>query len=154
MARSRAENVASVDEALSIIVRQAGSVRLQQRVLADAGVDLDRSGHPILRRVEDAGRLRVTELADLLGLDVSTVSRQVRVLEERGMLRRATDEPDRRASVLEITDGGVLALKRLREARFRLVADMLADWDTADIRALEPLLHRFASSLQAQGERS
>ncbi len=154
MSRSRAEHVASVDEALTVIVRQAGTVRLQQRLLADAGVELDRSSHPILRRVEEAGRLRVTELADALGLDVSTISRQVRVLEERRMLRRATDEADRRARALEIPDAGALALKRLREARVRLVTDVLAEWDTADVRALAPLLSRLAASFQAQGERA
>src|SRR3954471_2340106 len=60
----------------------------------------------LLQHVAANPPLRVSDLAGFAGLDSSTVSRHVRTLEDAGLLARAGDPADRRASRLEITDAG------------------------------------------------
>src|SRR4051794_32042767 len=72
------------------------------------GIDgrVDRAAYLTLARLSDLGTARMSELAALLGLDLSTVSRQVRALEELGLVGRTSDPEDRRAYLLEPTESG------------------------------------------------
>ena len=60
---------------------RAGS-HAAQRGRSTAGIDP--AGFPMLRWIEVWGPLRVTDLAERIGLDASTVSRRVRDLEGEG----------------------------------------------------------------------
>jgi DNA-binding MarR family transcriptional regulator len=77
-----------------------------------------------------------------LGLDKSTVSRQVANLVDLGLVDRAADPVDGRAQVLTPSAEGSARLARIREARrARWEAD-LNDWPAADVAALGELLGR------------
>ncbi len=84
---------------------------------------------------------------------MSTVSRHVKALEGQGMLVRTGDPTDGRVARVALTAAGVAALGRLRAARYRLFAEVLADWPAADIEALAPLLARLADDFLVQGGR-
>lgn len=53
-----------------------------------------------------AGEISLVELANLLGLDRSTMSRTVNKLVECGLVSRLEDREDRRYVVLRLTSGG------------------------------------------------
>jgi DNA-binding MarR family transcriptional regulator len=77
-----------------------------------------------------------------LGLDKSTVSRQVSSLVELGLVERAADPMDGRAQVLSPSAEGAARLERIREARrSRWEAD-LSDWAAEDVATLAELLAR------------
>ncbi|HEY0127069.1 MAG TPA: MarR family winged helix-turn-helix transcriptional regulator, partial [Blastococcus sp.] len=77
-----------------------------------------------------------------LGLDKSTVSRQVASLVDLGLVDRAADPVDGRAQVLRPSAEGSARLARIREVRrARWEAD-LGDWPAADIATLGELLAR------------
>jgi DNA-binding MarR family transcriptional regulator len=60
------------------------------------------------------------ELADLLGLEKSTVSRLVGAMESRGWLTRARDPANRRVTQLRLTETGRRAAERIgRDLRHR-----------------------------------
>ena len=67
-----------------------------------------------LATVEQAGPLRLGDLAAAEGIAPSTLTRLVAVLEELGYVRRDADPKDARASTLAITAEGHTMLERLR----------------------------------------
>src|SRR2546423_450837 len=60
----------------------------------------------LLARLVTDGARRATDLAAEAFLDLSTVSRQVRSLVERGLVERRPDPEDRRGYLLTATDAG------------------------------------------------
>lgn len=145
--------IATVEEAIVTIVREATLPTTQDRFVAQAGVRVERAGYCVLRGVAELGHVRVTELAHHLGVDVSTVSRQVRTLERQGLIARAGDPTDGRVARLALTSAGTEALHRLREVRHRFFSEVLDRWPTEDRETLAPLLARLAHDFLVQGGR-
>jgi len=83
---------------------------VHQRLNAAAGVSLDRSSYWLT----DVESLRLSDLAEVLHTDLSTVSRQVQAAERAGLVERRPDPSDGRASRVYLTAGGRAALERLR----------------------------------------
>ena len=127
--------------------RRANLPRLHEHFAARAGVDIDRGAYGVLLRVADDGPQRVTALARALGVETSTVTRQVQVLEAAGLVARSPDPGDRRAHLVGITAPGTGALERLRAARCEVLAEVLAEWGEADRLLLAGCLERFADDL-------
>jgi DNA-binding MarR family transcriptional regulator len=94
------------------------------------------------------GPLRISDLASVLGLDLSTISRQVRALEDLGLLRRTPDPDDRRASLLEPTDDGRALVGEVKGAFSQLMKAALTDWSERDRHTLTTLLSRLAGDLR------
>jgi DNA-binding MarR family transcriptional regulator len=109
-----------------------------------AGIDLDRALFPLLARVERRGPLGIVELAELVGRDYTTVSRQIAKLESLGLIARCPSPEDGRVRAAVITDQGRAITTALDAARQKIVEGLLADWDKEDVRDLVRLLRRFA----------
>jgi DNA-binding MarR family transcriptional regulator len=104
--------------------------------------DLDGAAYGLLALLQDAGPLRASDLVVRLGLDKSTVSRQVSTLVDLGLVDRAADPADGRAQVLTPSAEGSARLSGIRDARrARWEADM-ADWPAEDVATLAELLGR------------
>jgi DNA-binding MarR family transcriptional regulator len=72
-------------------------------LLREAGVSLDRALFPLLVLIERRGPLGVGELADRVGRDYTTVSRQVAKLESLGLVTRRSGKTDRRVTEAVVT---------------------------------------------------
>jgi DNA-binding MarR family transcriptional regulator len=92
-----------VREVLQLLVRRFGL--LQKDSAQCCGISVIQSH--ILYEVSRRGRLSLNELAEALGVDTSTLSRQVQQLVESGLLDRTPDANDRRYVILSLTDAGV-----------------------------------------------
>jgi DNA-binding MarR family transcriptional regulator len=103
----------------------------------------------VLARLKEHGAMRLSDLAGDLCLDVSTVSRHVRTLEDRGFVERAGDPDDRRAVQLTITDEGRAVLAEAWAHRQAWIDRSVADWSVADLRELGAVLGRLADALAA-----
>ena len=137
------------DEALQTVARSITQVRLHERLLRLAGVRLDRAGATLLFKLSAKGdSLRVTDLAEILGVDTPTVTRKVQQLERDGMVVRQTDPDDRRASRIRLTPAGRRTIERVRRARRAWLEQLLQDWGDDDLSALADLLSRFAEDLE------
>ena len=121
-------------------------------LLREAGVPLDRALFPLLVLIQRRGPLGVGELADRVGRDYTTVSRQVAKLESLGLVARGPNKADRRVTESIITGKGQAMSEVLDAARERLAAIALADWSEQDLKDLTRLLRRFADNLM-QGPR-
>jgi DNA-binding MarR family transcriptional regulator len=101
----------------------------------------------VLHQVQVGEPLRVSGLAEALGLDTSTASRHVRQLEAGGYLVRTGDPDDRRALRVRLTRRGRAALDQAMRARADVVDRATADWPDEDRAALTTLVTRLAESL-------
>lgn len=116
-------------------------------LLREARVSLDRALFPLLVRIQRRGPLGVGELADQVGRDYTTVSRQVAKLESLGLVARRPGKSDRRVTEAVATENGQAVSELLDAARERLAQKALADWSEQDLKALTQLLRRFADNL-------
>jgi DNA-binding MarR family transcriptional regulator len=84
--------------------------------------------------------LRMTELADHLGIVPRSVTTVIDALEEAGLVRREIDPQNRRAIRLHLTDRGVAVRDEMRQARRRAAEDLFAPMSGNDRKALAELL--------------
>ena len=111
--------------------------------------ELEPAAYGLLVRLDEAGQQRATELAGYFGVGKATMSRQLRALEELGLVTREPDPADGRASLVRLTDEGPRRFRRVRDARRRArYVRKLADWDRGEVAELARLLHQ----LNARGE--
>jgi DNA-binding MarR family transcriptional regulator len=116
-------------------------------LLREAGVSLDRALFPLLVLIQRRGPLAVGELADRVGRDYTTVSRQVAKLESLGLVARRAGKTDRRVTEAVVTEKGQAMSEMLDAARERLARNALAGWNEHDLEDLARLLGRFADNL-------
>jgi DNA-binding MarR family transcriptional regulator len=88
------------------------------------------------------------ELADSLGRDYTTVSRQVKKLEVQGLAFKQPNAQDRRISEVTLSEQGKTVIKRIAVARTRLMNQVLAEWAEEEVEALFRLTRKYADSLQ------
>lgn len=102
------------------------------------------------------GPMRIGALADAVWSDVSTISRQVADLVDRGYVEKVTDPQDRRAQRVTLTEAGRELVARVRRTRADHVASLLADWEPERIEqtvvTLEDLRAAFTVGLHGHGQ--
>jgi DNA-binding MarR family transcriptional regulator len=121
------------------------------RLIAAAGVDLDRALFPLLVRVERRGPLAIGELADQCGRDYTTVSRQVTTLERLGLVARQVNAQDARVRDVAVTPKGRAISRKLDRGRERLMTSVFASWDRRDVAMLARLLRKLAEDAARAG---
>ncbi|WP_327697644.1 MULTISPECIES: MarR family winged helix-turn-helix transcriptional regulator [unclassified Streptomyces] len=104
--------------------------------------DLESSAYGLLVRLDECGRQRATELAAYIGVGKATMSRQLRALEELGLIAREPDPADGRAWLVHLTDEGRVRFRAVREARRERYVRKLAAWDRMEVAELARLLHQ------------
>jgi DNA-binding MarR family transcriptional regulator len=129
-----------LEREIALLLRRSRAI--SGRLAGELHHDLDGAAYGLLVLLDDAGPLRASDVVARLGLDKSTVSRQVASLVDLGLIDRAADPGDGRAQVLSTSVEGHRRLSELRDARrARWEAD-LADWATRDVATLAQLLGR------------
>ncbi|ATW50475.1 MarR family winged helix-turn-helix transcriptional regulator [Streptomyces peucetius] len=104
--------------------------------------ELEPAAYGLLVRLEETGQQRATELAGYFGVGKATMSRQLRALEELGLVTREPDPADGRASLVRLTDEGVARFRHVRDARRGRYRNKLAGWDRGEVAELARLLHQ------------
>jgi DNA-binding MarR family transcriptional regulator len=100
---------------------------IEQQLRQDAG--LSHAQYEILSRLESApgGRLRMSELADVIIVSRSGLTYQVTQLERAGLARRERDADDERGVLAVLTTDGRAALLRAAPGHVRAVRHYLID---------------------------
>ncbi len=110
------------------------------------GYPMERAHYLLLGRLED-GEKSTGEIAEALGLDHSTVVRQVAAVEELGFAERRTNPRDRRSVLVGLTPAGAASVAAMRAARRGRLVRILADWSEDERDAFAGLLKRFNAAL-------
>ena len=136
------------DEVIDDLYHQLSSLIRRSRELSNElhpGMSL--MAHTFLGLVESIPGIQASELAERIGLDKSTVSRQLNQLFDGGFLDREGGRPGRRGDPLSLTRAGrrVLAAdaKRVRARVF----GWLEEWDNREIAAFTSMIARFNASV-------
>ncbi len=119
-----------------------------EQILQAAGVQLEQMLFPLLVAVWRYGPVGVVELADHLGRDYTTVSRQVKKLEAQGLACKQANAKDRRISEGTLSEKGQRMIDAIAVARRRLMNQVLAEWSQDEVLALFRLTRKYANSLQ------
>jgi DNA-binding MarR family transcriptional regulator len=129
-----------LEREIGLLLRRSRAI--SARLAGELHPDLDGAAYGLLALLQDAGPLRASDLVTRLGLDKSTVSRQLASLVELGLVDRTADPADGRAQVLTPSREGSSRLAAIREARrARWEAD-LSGWPAEDVATLGELLDR------------
>jgi DNA-binding MarR family transcriptional regulator len=141
-----------LERELGFLLRRARA--MQARTAAQLHPDLEPAALGLLALLQDEAPLRASDLVVRLGLDKSTVSRQVNSLVDLGLVDREPDPADGRAQVLRPSATGADRLAEVRAGRRSYLRGELADWPVEDIASLGHLLERYnraMSSAVAEG---
>jgi DNA-binding MarR family transcriptional regulator len=134
--------------ALLDLVGLLNSPRQDDILLREAGISMDRALFPLLVRIGAAGSLGVVELAEQVGRDHSTISRQTTKLESLGLIARQHGEDDQRMRRAILTAEGRRVVRAITAARRRLFGKLLADWSPEDRQALARLNRKLADAMR------
>ncbi|MGB7981859.1 MAG: MarR family winged helix-turn-helix transcriptional regulator [Candidatus Nanopelagicales bacterium] len=118
-----------------------------KRALRVASVGADPGTFPILHHLAASGPTRQGHLAEVLGLDASTVSRHVRVLIDEGHVLASRDPQDGRASVLTISASGLAHLAQRLHSHRETLAAATASFSPSERAELIRLLAKLAEHL-------
>jgi DNA-binding MarR family transcriptional regulator len=140
-------NLKRLGGALVDLIGFLNSPQRDDALLHEAGVRLDRALFPLLVALGARGPLGVAELADLVGRDHTTVSRQLAKLQSLTLVERHEGNADRRRRAAQLTNDGRTVVKAITLARRRLLLRVLADWSESDCAALADMTRRFADAL-------
>ena len=111
---------------------------------------MDRAAYLLLNRLDQEGAMGVKALAEGMGIDSSTVTRQVAPLVEAGLVKRTSHPEDGRAVVLALSPRGRARLEEVRLSRRRLMQVVTDDWTDDERETFCVLLTRFNVALSEQ----
>jgi DNA-binding MarR family transcriptional regulator len=147
-------DLAAIERALELLLRLYASRKVHARRSVAAGVMISQPGYLLLRRLQEDGDLPMGELARITQMDPAAAGRQVRQLEESGLVTRTRGPDDGRVVVVRVTPRGEAVRERLNVVGELHMSDVLQDWPPEDRARLAELLPRFVEGLRAVPFRS
>jgi DNA-binding MarR family transcriptional regulator len=138
----------TLHEALLQIVAVLNRPQGDNAILTRAGVSLDTALFPLLVRISMQRDLAIGTLADQVGRDYSTVSRQVARLQTLGLVHSEPSKTDRRQRLLSVTTAGKTTAKKIDRARNSVMREALDGWSKAEIAELARMTTQLAAAMQ------
>ena len=116
------------------------------------GVDgVDSTTYPVLSGLARSGPATASRLADVIGLDRTVTTRYATRLERAGLVTRAADADDGRATRLSLTPEGRRAVQAMRAALASILADALRTSEPEEIEIFARVLQRLLDALVPPG---
>lgn len=144
------DRIRQLHGALLDIVGAMNRPQRDEVLIKEAGIPLDRALFPLLVGIERFGPIGVVELADGVGRDYTTVSRQITKLETLGLVRRQRNAADRRVRETVITPKGKAMTDLVEAARERIGRAIFQSWEARDIDELVRLMRKFADAVKGE----
>ncbi|WDZ87427.1 MarR family winged helix-turn-helix transcriptional regulator [Micromonospora cathayae] len=135
------ELLRTVEHELTALLRRGRAV--SWGVVREVHPHLEPNTYGLLLWLRRSGAVRLTDLSVRLGVGKGTLSRQIRGLEELGLVRREPDPEDRRAARLSLTVEGQRRFDAARGSRVEELQQSLAGWSADDLAEFARLLHHF-----------
>lgn len=135
-------------DAVLDLVAVINGPRRDRTLIREAGIELDPALFPLLVLTGRYGPIGVVELADRVGRDYTTVSRQLARLEARGLVIRRAAATDRRVRETLITPQGEAMTKAIDGARERILRAGFAGWKQQEFEDLVRLMRRFSDMMK------
>lgn len=127
------------------------TIRRIRRVIAERAhavhPELQSSSYLMLSWLDQHGPQRASAMADAFGIDKGAISRQVQHLVELGLVDRAPDPADGRATLISVGAEAASHLAAVAGERRRWLDERLRDWSDEDLAAFADLLGRYNAAL-------
>jgi len=136
----------SLERELTVFLRRARAS--SGEMVREVHPDLESSAYGLLVRLEECGPQRATELAAYIGVGKATMSRQLRALEELGLVAREPDPADGRAWLVRLTEEGRVRFRTARAARRARYVRELSGWDRGEVAELARLLNQLNTGME------
>lgn len=131
----------ALERELSVLLRRARAT--SGEMARELHPDLEPGAYGLLMRLEQVGSERATDLAAYFGVGKATISRQLRVLSDLGLVTREPDPADGRAYLMRLTDEGRRRYTGVRDARRARYLELMGSWERSDVAELARLLRLF-----------
>lgn len=136
---------------LAVEDRMAALSRRLQVLVKNAATAIDPSlppaGFRLLRIIERCGSVQSSVAADMLGVDRSMISRQVRQLEELGLVETRSDPVDGRVRFLTLTDEGTRRMLEVNPTSRTIMYPLLTRWSVDELESFSAQLVRLTESI-------
>ena len=141
----RTETVRALEHEVGVLIRRVRRA-IGERARA-VHPDLQPMSYLLLAHLAETGPMRSSALAETFGADKGAVSRQVQHLFGLGLLDKAPDPEDGRATLLSPSDDASRRLDLVKQQRRRRLDERLGDWSDEDLDALVAALGRYNRTL-------
>lgn len=139
MTTRRTATVARPDAELAARLRLV-IARLARTVRQHAAAGLTPSQLSALSTIEEHEPIRMSDLAGHESVGAPVITRVIDSLEKVGYVTRVSDPTDRRACLIELTDGGRKVLQELWSARATALTQRISRLSTSQTAALAAAL--------------
>ncbi|QTX03730.1 MarR family winged helix-turn-helix transcriptional regulator [Agromyces archimandritae] len=113
---------------------------------AEIAPELQPAGYKLLSYIARAGEANAHQLAEVFEMDKSVVSRQVRMLEELGLIVSRADEHDGRQRILTATPTASACIARAHERNRARFHEVLGELRPEELAAAAKVFRRMAES--------
>ncbi|MBS0961329.1 MarR family winged helix-turn-helix transcriptional regulator [Acetobacter thailandicus] len=118
-----------------------------EKLLKNTNITLDRGLFPLLVIISKFGPLSIGELADRVGRDYTTISRQTAKMETLGLITRVESKKDLRTRNSIITEFGKKIIESVDEERINLSKNIFEKWDNKEMETFISSIERFSKDL-------
>jgi len=132
------EAIATVEEQLSLLFGRARTI--WKDAAAQIHPELQPVGYKVLGAIVRLGETNAYVLAQVLDTDKSIVSRQVRMLEDAGLVSSRSDDRDGRARLLAATPTAIDKVRAARSVQQERLRELLRTRPIDDVRAFAGML--------------
>jgi DNA-binding MarR family transcriptional regulator len=138
----------TVEDSIGYLMRRGASLMRHELEVAFEGHGLTFVQWVTLMRLRDEPSLTAGDLCRDLHHDSGAFTRVLDHLEERGLVRRARRESDRRVVWLSLTDAGRHAVESMLPIVVNRLNHALQDFTAAEVATLAKLLRRLMTRLE------
>jgi DNA-binding MarR family transcriptional regulator len=143
-----ADAAVALERAMPMVVRWFTRSEVKRAMRGDAVPNLSWTDAWLLGRISDTGPVRLSELAAWQEVDRSTITTQVRRLEDLGLVDRHADPRDGRAVLVRANRAGMARHRRTKQTARQLYERLLADWSEQDLQAAAQVARRLTETFE------
>ncbi len=141
------DHVETIGAAINHLQRLLSSRRVFSRLATSAGLSLSQQSTQVLLAMTATPR-PIADIAAAANMDVGAVSRQLKILEDEGLAKRAPSPSHGRIILVRRTPKGERLGEHVREVRSRHLVAALSSWTSDEREQFGTLLTRLVSDLQ------
>ena len=138
------EAIADVEDELSMLFSRIRTVWKESA--QQVHPDLQPAGYKLLSAITRLGTTNAHVLAETFEMDKSVVSRQIRMLEDLGLVETRIDERDGRVRVLVATPKAFELVQGVRDRNQQRLRDVLVGRPEAELRSFADLLRSIGNA--------
>ena len=142
----RVDLLRQLEEQVGVMIRRVRHV-IGERARA-VHPELQGSTYLMLSWLQTHGAVRASAMAEAFGIDKGAISRQVQHLVDLGLVDRAPDPDDGRASLVQVSDVARERMAVVARVRRRWVDERLDDLPDAELETFVRLLGRYNLALE------